>query len=101
MLNEFAPIAENDEFTDRLRESIVVRIPTRAIIPKAIIRTVKVVLSRFDRMDIKEILKFSFINAIFLKYWLDFFTIIKFGTANYGNQSRTGIFSLFLTLYNH
>lgn len=33
------------------------------------------VLSKFDRIEIKEIRKFSFVKAICLKYWLFFFTI--------------------------
>jgi hypothetical protein len=78
---EFAPIAENEEFTDRLSESMVVRIPTRAMIPNAMIKTVRMVLNRFDRIDIKEIRKFSLVRAIFRKYWLVCFTIVYFGTA--------------------
>jgi len=39
------------------------------------------VLNRFDRIDKKEILKFSLIRATFLKYWLVRFTINKFGSA--------------------
>jgi hypothetical protein len=67
MLKEFAPMAENEEFTDRFSESMVVRIPMRAIIPKAMIKTVRMVLNRFDRIDKKEIRKFSLIRATFLK----------------------------------
>ncbi|MCX6227272.1 MAG: hypothetical protein NTV01_21425, partial [Bacteroidia bacterium] len=74
-------MAENEEFTDRFNESMVVRIPISAIIPKAMIKTVSIVLNKFDRIDKKEILKFSLIRAIFLKYWLLKFTILRFGTA--------------------
>jgi hypothetical protein len=74
ILKELAPIAENEEFTDRFSESMVVRIPIRAMIPNAMIRTVRMVLSRFDRIDKKEIRKFSLIKATFLKYLLVRFT---------------------------
>jgi hypothetical protein len=74
MLNELAPMAEKEEFTERLRESMVVRIPMRAMIPKAMIKTVRIVLSRFDLIDKKEIRKFSLIKATFLKYLLVRFT---------------------------
>jgi hypothetical protein len=56
MVKELAPMAEKDELTDRFRESMVVRIPMSAMIPNAIINMVKIVLSRFDRIDRKEIL---------------------------------------------
>jgi hypothetical protein len=60
-------MAEKEELTDRFSESMVVRIPMRAIIPKAMIKTVSMVLNKFDRIDKKEIRKFSLIRATFLK----------------------------------
>jgi hypothetical protein len=97
MVNEFAPIAEKEEFTDRFNESIVVSIPTSAMIPNAMISTVRIVLNRFERMERKEILKFSRIRAILRKYWLFFFTFINFGTAKLqkANQNRN-----FLPIFN-
>jgi hypothetical protein len=43
---------------------MAVKIPTRAIIPKAIIKTVKKVLSRFDRIELSAICKFSKNNPV-------------------------------------
>ncbi len=60
-------MAEKDELTDLFNESIAVRIPTSAMIPKAIIRTVNMVLNRFERIEINEIRKFSLIRANLLK----------------------------------
>jgi hypothetical protein len=40
-------------------ESMAVRIPTRAVIPTAMIRIVRIVRSRFERIDLKAIFKFS------------------------------------------
>jgi len=42
-----------------LIESTAVRIPTRDIIPIAIIRTVRIVLRRFDLIEFREILILS------------------------------------------
>ena len=61
------------------------------------IKTVKMVLKRFERIDRKEIRKFSLIKATFLKYWLLRFTMLKFGTAKLQkpNQNRN-----FLATFN-
>ncbi|MFA5815086.1 MAG: acyl-CoA reductase [Bacteroidales bacterium] len=64
------------------------------------IKTVRTVLNKFDRIDKNEIRKFSLIKATFLKYLLVRFTIIKFGTAKLRkpNQNRNflAIFSSLL-----
>jgi hypothetical protein len=46
-------------------ESIAVRIPTKAIIPTAIIRMVNIVLKGLERMAPKEMRKFSARRATF------------------------------------
>jgi hypothetical protein len=48
IVNEFAPIMVNWEVSDDFMASIAVRIPTRAIIPKAIIHMVRIALTLFD-----------------------------------------------------
>ena len=48
---------------DPFIDSIAVSIPTRAIIPKAIINTVNTVRIKFERIELAAILKFSFIKA--------------------------------------
>jgi len=58
---------EKEELTDRLSESIVVKIPMRAMIPNAMISTVSIVLSKLERIERKDIRKFSRIKAVFLK----------------------------------
>jgi hypothetical protein len=40
-------------------ESIAVKMPTKAMIPKAIIKIVNIVRNKFDRMELIAILKFS------------------------------------------
>jgi hypothetical protein len=44
---------------DPLIESIAVNIPTNAMMPKAIINTVSVVLSKLERIELNAILRFS------------------------------------------
>ena len=47
----FAPIMVNSFVSEFVMESMAVRIPTRAIIPKAIIEIVKIVLKRLVLID--------------------------------------------------
>ena len=47
-----------------LMESVAVRIPTNAMIPNEIMRTVRIVLRRWVRIEFREILKFS-TNSVF------------------------------------
>jgi hypothetical protein len=58
-VNEFAPITVNCEVRDDLIASIAVRIPTKAIIPKAMMHMVRIALTLFDLMALMEILRFS------------------------------------------
>jgi hypothetical protein len=67
MVNVFAPIDEKEEVTDFSRESMAVRIPTRAIIPNAMIRMVRMVLSKLERMDREAMRKFSLMRATLRK----------------------------------
>jgi hypothetical protein len=59
MVKVFAPIIEKESVRLPLMESMAVRIPTRAIIPKAMMKTVRIVLSRFVRIDFRAIRRFS------------------------------------------
>jgi len=54
-----------------LMDSVAVIIPTKAMIPKEMMRMVRVVRSRWLRIEFREILKFSRISVFF---------IIKFGS---------------------
>lgn len=63
MVNEFAPIIEKVLLIEPLIELMAVDIPTNAIIPIAIIRMVRIVLSGLDFIDSQEILIFSFKKA--------------------------------------
>jgi len=60
-------MAEKEELTDRSSESMAVRIPTKAMIPNAIIMMVRIVLSKLERIERKAIRKFSLTRAILLK----------------------------------
>jgi hypothetical protein len=55
----FAPIKVNSFVMEFLIESIAVSIPTRAVIPTAIIITVNTVRSKLLRIDCKAIFRFS------------------------------------------
>jgi hypothetical protein len=66
MVKVLAPIRLKDSVRLFLMESMAVRMPTRAIIPKAIIKMVRMVLSKFVRMDFKAILTFSKNMVIFM-----------------------------------
>ena len=68
MVKVLVPIVANCLLMVDLIECIAVRIPTSAIIPKAIIRMVRMVRKKFERMDPIETLKFSCINAKNLIY---------------------------------
>ncbi|GAB4296280.1 MAG: hypothetical protein Kow0068_20730 [Marinilabiliales bacterium] len=57
-----APILANCEVNEFFKESIAVRIPTRAIIPNAIIKTVNTVRNIFERTELIAIRKFSLNN---------------------------------------
>lgn len=61
------------------------------------IRTVSMVLSKLDLIEIKEMRKFSLVKATFRKYCLVCFTIVDFGTAKLRkpNQNRN-----FLVIFN-
>ena len=59
IVNELAPIIVNCSVSELLIESIAVRIPISAIIPKAIIQIVNIALILFDFIARTEILKFS------------------------------------------
>jgi len=58
----FEPILANSDVMEFLIASIAVRIPTRAIIPKAMMNIVRIALTIFDRIDFVLILKFSCSN---------------------------------------
>jgi len=59
IVNELAPIIVNCSVREVLMASMAVSIPIRAIIPNAIMQTVKIVLTRFDFIARTAILKFS------------------------------------------
>jgi hypothetical protein len=59
MVKVFAPIRLKDSVRAYFMESMAVRIPTSAIIPKAIIIMVRMVLSKLVRIDFNAILTFS------------------------------------------
>jgi glyoxylate utilization-related uncharacterized protein len=63
-VKELAPIMVNWEVSDDLMASIAVRIPTRAIIPKAIIQIVRTALTLFDRIALVAIFRLSLNMAI-------------------------------------
>ena len=68
----FAPIKVNSFVIEFFIESIAVRIPTRAVIPTAMIHTVSIVRSRLLRMDCSAIFRFSkksVPNLIAFKLW--------------------------------
>jgi len=59
MVNVLAPIRLNESVRMLLIESMAVRIPTSAIIPNAMMKTVSMVLSKLVLMDVRAILRFS------------------------------------------
>jgi hypothetical protein len=59
MVKVLAPIRLNDSVRANFMESMAVRIPTSAMIPKAMIITVRIVLSKFVLIDFNAILTFS------------------------------------------
>lgn len=59
MVKVFAPIKVNSLVIDFLIESMAVSIPTKAVMPTAIIKTVRIVLNRFDLMELRDIFRFS------------------------------------------
>ena len=59
MVNEFDPMLEKLLLIEALIASMDVRIPTSAIIPKAIISTVRMVLKAWLLIACKEIFIFS------------------------------------------
>jgi hypothetical protein len=66
-----APIRLKDSVRANFIESMAVSIPTSAMIPKAMIITVRIVLNKFVLIDFIAILTFSinmalFINLIFM-----------------------------------
>lgn len=67
MVKEFAPIIVNWVVSDDLIASIAVRMPTRAIIPNAIIQIVSIALTLFDFIALNEILRFSRNTPAFIK----------------------------------
>jgi len=68
IVKEFEPMLEKLSLMDPFRASIDVRIPTNAIIPKAIIRMVNTVRSICPRTADRAILIFS-PNVIDAKVW--------------------------------
>jgi hypothetical protein len=60
------PIIEKFFVREYLMESVAVRIPTNAMIPKAMMRIVRMVLRRWLRIEFREILKFSMIRVFFI-----------------------------------
>jgi len=63
MVKVLAPILLNSLVMEVLIDSIAVRIPTNAIIPKAMISVVRIVRSKLDFTELIEIRKFSFNRA--------------------------------------
>jgi len=63
MVKVLAPIMLKDSVRLFLMESMAVRMPTKAMIPKAMIKTVRMVLSRLVRMDFRDIRMFSIKKA--------------------------------------
>jgi hypothetical protein len=63
MVNELAPIIEKALLMEPLMESIAVEIPTRAMIPSAMITMVRVVLSGFEFIESQDIRRFSLKNV--------------------------------------
>jgi hypothetical protein len=72
MVKVFAPIMLKDSVRLFLMESMAVRIPTRAIIPKAMMKIVRIVLSKLVRMDFRAIFTFSKNIAIFMGSFLNY-----------------------------
>jgi hypothetical protein len=70
MVKVLAPIRLKDSVRLILMESMAVRIPTRAIIPKAMIKTVSMVLSKLVLIDFNAIRKFSKNMAHFIEFFL-------------------------------
>jgi glyoxylate utilization-related uncharacterized protein len=58
-VKELAPIRVNWEVSDDLIASIAVSIPTRAIIPKAMMHIVRTALTLFDLIALTAILRLS------------------------------------------
>ena len=67
MVKEFAPIIVNWFVREDFIASIAVRIPTSAMIPKAMIQMVRIALTLLDLMALKAILRFSLKRPI-LRY---------------------------------
>jgi hypothetical protein len=63
-VNVFAPIMVKFSVRKYFIASMEVRIPTNAMIPKAMIRTVRIVRTRCDLIDSREIFKFSISNPV-------------------------------------
>jgi hypothetical protein len=59
MVKELDPILEKLLLMDPFKASIEVRMPTNAMIPKAMMRIVRTVLSIWLRMAVRAILTFS------------------------------------------
>jgi hypothetical protein len=66
MVKVLAPIRLKDSVRLFFMESIAVRMPTRAIIPKAMMKMVRMVLSKLVLMDFRAILTFSLNMAKFI-----------------------------------
>jgi hypothetical protein len=66
MVKVLEPIMEKFFVREYLMESVAVRIPTSAIIPKEMMRMVRIVLRRWLRIEFREILKFSVIRVFFI-----------------------------------
>jgi hypothetical protein len=78
MVKVLAPIRLNESVRLLLMESMAVRIPTSAIIPNAMMKTVSIVLSKLVLMDFREILRFSKNMANRMAEFLIFNKNIKF-----------------------
>jgi hypothetical protein len=66
MVKVLAPIRLKDSVRLNFMESMAVRIPTSAMIPKAMIITVRIVRNKFVLIDFIAILTFSINMALFI-----------------------------------
>jgi hypothetical protein len=77
IVKEFAPIMVNWVVSDDLIASIAVRMPTRAIIPNAIMQIVSIALTLFDFIALNEILRFSQNTPAFIKVTVNYIATVK------------------------
>jgi hypothetical protein len=71
MVKVLDPIIEKFCVRKYLMESVAVRIPTRAMIPKAIIRMVRIVRNRWLLIESSETLTFSSTRVLFIGHWIN------------------------------